>query len=45
MKSRDDGEGFKPNQAEFRRFFTMRYRRQTAGVEMPSAGNAATPSA
>ncbi|HXG50629.1 MAG TPA: hydantoinase/oxoprolinase family protein [candidate division Zixibacteria bacterium] len=28
-------EGFKPSQVEFRRFFTMRYRRQTAGVEMP----------
>ena len=31
------GEGFKRNQVEFRRFFTMRYRRQTAGVEMPVA--------
>jgi N-methylhydantoinase A len=29
------GEGFKVNQVEFRRYFTMRYRRQTAGVEMP----------
>ena len=29
------GEGFKPNQIEFRRFFTIRYRRQTAGVELP----------
>ena len=29
------GEGFKTNQVEFRRYFTMRYRRQTAGVEMP----------
>jgi N-methylhydantoinase A len=29
------GEGFRPNEVEFRRFFTMRYRRQTAGVEMP----------
>jgi len=28
-------EGFKPNQIEFRRYFTMRYRRQSAGVEMP----------
>ncbi|MGH7825702.1 MAG: hydantoinase/oxoprolinase family protein, partial [Candidatus Binatia bacterium] len=35
MKSAMTGEGFKPNQVEFRRFFTMRYRRQTAGVEMP----------
>jgi N-methylhydantoinase A len=29
------GEGFKPSQVEFRRFFTIRYRRQSAGVEMP----------
>ena len=29
------GEGFKANQIEFRRFFTVRYRRQSAGVEMP----------
>ncbi len=29
------GEGFKANQVEFRRYFTMRYRRQSAGVEMP----------
>jgi N-methylhydantoinase A len=35
MKVAMTGEGFKPNQVEFRRFFTMRYRRQTAGVEMP----------
>jgi len=28
-------EGFKAKQIEFRRFFTMRYRRQSAGVEMP----------
>jgi N-methylhydantoinase A len=35
MKTAMTGEGFKPNQLEFRRFFTMRYRRQTAGVEMP----------
>jgi N-methylhydantoinase A len=28
-------EGFKRSQVEFRRFFTMRYRRQTAGVELP----------
>ncbi|MGH7130105.1 MAG: hydantoinase/oxoprolinase family protein, partial [Planctomycetaceae bacterium] len=31
------GEGFKPNQVEFRRHFSMRYRRQTAGVEMPAS--------
>ena len=37
MKTAMTGEGFKPNQVEFRRFFTMRYRRQTAGVEMPVA--------
>jgi N-methylhydantoinase A len=29
------GEGFRPNQIDFRRYFTMRYRRQSAGVEMP----------
>lgn len=28
-------EGFRDDQVEFRRFFTMRYRRQTAGVEIP----------
>jgi len=28
-------EGFKSSQIEFRRYFTMRYRRQSAGVEMP----------
>lgn len=37
------GEGFRPNQTEFRRFFTMRYRRQTAGVEMPIAWNRFNP--
>jgi N-methylhydantoinase A len=31
------GEGFKANQVGFRRHFSMRYRRQTAGVEMPAA--------
>ena len=31
------GEGFRSGQLEFRRFFTMRYRRQTAGVELPLA--------
>src|SRR3990170_2394259 len=30
------GEGFKPNQVEFRRYYTMRYRRQSAGVELPA---------
>jgi N-methylhydantoinase A len=30
-------EGFKAKQIEFRRFFTVRYRRQSAGVEMPVA--------
>jgi N-methylhydantoinase A len=39
MKGAMTGEGFKPNQVEFRRFFTMRYRRQTAGVEMPISWN------
>jgi len=28
-------EGFKAGELDFRRFFTMRYRRQTAGVELP----------
>ena len=28
-------EGFKSSQIEFRRYFTIRYRRQSAGVEMP----------
>ena len=37
MKTAMTGEGFKPTQVEFRRFFTMRYRRQTAGVEMPAS--------
>jgi N-methylhydantoinase A len=31
------GEGFKSNQVEFRRYFTMRYRRQSAGVEIPAS--------
>lgn len=31
------GEGFKPNQVEFRRYFTLRYRRQSAGVEIPAS--------
>jgi len=29
------GEGFRQNQVDFRRYYTMRYRRQSAGVEMP----------
>ncbi len=29
------GEGFESGQLDFLRFFTMRYRRQTAGVELP----------
>jgi N-methylhydantoinase A len=33
------GEGFKPQDVDFRRFFTMRYRRQTAGVELPVTWN------
>jgi len=32
-------EGFKRGELEFRRFFTMRYRRQTAGVELPVGWN------
>jgi len=35
MKQAMTDEGFQPGQVEFRRFFTIRYRRQTAGVEMP----------
>jgi len=35
MKQIMIGEGFRPADIEFRRFFTMRYRRQTAGVELP----------
>jgi N-methylhydantoinase A len=38
MKDEMTGEGFKPNQVEFRRFITMRYRRQSAGVEMAASG-------
>jgi N-methylhydantoinase A len=37
MREQMTAEGFRPGQVEFRRFFTMRYRRQTAGVEMPVA--------
>jgi N-methylhydantoinase A len=32
-------EGFKPGEVDFLRFFTMRYRRQTAGVELPVTWN------
>ncbi|MFQ5852285.1 MAG: hydantoinase/oxoprolinase family protein, partial [Candidatus Binatia bacterium] len=35
LKETMTGEGFQPGQVGFRRFFTMRYRRQTAGVEFP----------
>jgi N-methylhydantoinase A len=34
MKDQMIGEGFKANEVEFRRYFTIRYRRQSAGVEM-----------
>ena len=37
MKDEMTGEGFKANQVEFRRYFTIRYRRQSAGVEMPAS--------
>lgn len=37
MSAAMSGEGFKPAQVEFRRYFTMRYRRQSAGVELPAA--------
>ncbi|MBI2357482.1 MAG: hydantoinase/oxoprolinase family protein [Deltaproteobacteria bacterium] len=43
MKEIMTGEGFRPEQTEFRRFFTMRYRRQTAGVEMPVLWDRFTP--
>ena len=36
-------EGFRASQVEFRCFLTMRYRRQTAGVEMPIAWNHFSP--
>jgi len=39
MKDEMTGEGFKSNQVEFRRYFTIRYRRQSAGVEMAGATN------
>jgi N-methylhydantoinase A len=35
MKEIMKGEGFSGGELEFRRFFTIRYRRQTAGVELP----------
>ena len=39
MKQIMAGEGFQPGELDFRRFFTMRYRRQTAGVELPVSWN------
>ncbi|HEV8342915.1 MAG TPA: hydantoinase/oxoprolinase family protein [Candidatus Binatia bacterium] len=39
MKQIMGEEGFKPGEIDFRRFFTMRYRRQTAGVELPMTWN------
>ena len=39
MKQIMGEEGFKPGEVDFRRFFTMRYRRQTAGVELPVTWN------
>lgn len=35
LKEAMTAEGFQADQIEYRRFFTMRYRRQTAGVEIP----------
>jgi N-methylhydantoinase A len=35
MKEIMKEEGFSAGETEFRRFFTIRYRRQTAGVELP----------
>jgi N-methylhydantoinase A len=37
MKEIMSEEGFSAGETEFRRFFTIRYRRQTAGVELPVA--------
>ena len=37
MREIMSAEGFSAGQTEFRRFFTIRYRRQTAGVELPVA--------
>ncbi|HZD40472.1 MAG TPA: hydantoinase/oxoprolinase family protein, partial [Terriglobales bacterium] len=42
MKQAMIDEGFRPGQVEFRRFFTIRYRRQTAGVEMPMSSDRLT---
>ncbi|MGH7794479.1 MAG: hydantoinase/oxoprolinase family protein [Candidatus Binatia bacterium] len=39
MKDEMTGEGFKAHQVEFRRYFTIRYRRQSAGVEMAASGD------
>ena len=36
-------EGFRRGQLEFRRFFTIRYRRQTAGIELPLAWDRFSP--
>jgi N-methylhydantoinase A len=43
MKKGMTAEGFRQNQVEFRRFLTMRYRRQTAGVEMPISWDRFSP--
>jgi N-methylhydantoinase A len=43
MKQIMSGEGFQPGELDFRRFFTMRYRRQTAGVELPVTWNRFSP--
>lgn len=37
------GEGFRPKDLGFRRFLTMRYRRQTAGVEVPAPWDRFSP--
>lgn len=39
MQDEMTGEGFRANQVEFRRYFTIRYRRQSAGVEMAAPGD------
>ena len=43
MKQIMTEEGFRLSDIEFQRFFTMRYRRQTAGVELPVSVNGFTP--
>jgi N-methylhydantoinase A len=43
MKQIMSEEGFSAGETDFLRFFTMRYRRQTAGVELPATWDRLTP--